>query len=366
MFKSIRKILIIGRIMSLALSGLLFPAHAINAQVVENQNMVKQPVVAVIDEGINFNHPDLVNSNWVNLNESINGADDDNNSFLDDREGWNFINNSSSILPLGGHGTKVAGVILKVYPNAKLMSLIACAKSYGCNESAVIKAIYYAADNGANVINLSLGTEKYSAAFNQAIAYAYGKNIVIVAASGSTKSGEKAKDLGLTPISPICNDNGQNMVLGAGSVDQTGKFLGYDNFGSCVDVLALGEEVYTSFDPNFENKQMYGYVSGTSFAAAFVSGSAAAVLSAHSNWPISEVYDAIILTAKNKDVYKKYFSAGSLDLNSALAFVQNNFTQNKPAQSLKQGQVKGIKIAINTKPKKVFDIRGPAVESRLK
>ena len=65
MFKSIRKILIIGRILSLALSGLLFPAHAINAQVLENQIMVKQPVVAIIDEGVNFNHPDLVNSNWL-------------------------------------------------------------------------------------------------------------------------------------------------------------------------------------------------------------------------------------------------------------------------------------------------------------
>ena len=111
---------------------------------------------------------------------------------------------------------------------------------------------------------------------------------------------------------------------------------------------------------------MYGYVSGTSFAAAFVSGSAAAVLSAHANWPVSEIYNSIILTSKNKESYKKYFSAGSLDLNSALVFVQNNFTKAQPAQNFKQGQVKGIKISINTKPKKVFDIRGPAVESRSK
>ncbi len=356
MLKLFKKLLVVSRILSLVLSGVFFPNQIVAAQVYNYQAEFKSPVVAVIDEGINFSHPDLQGAGWANFSE-INGnwVDDDQNGYVDDIAGWNFVMDSDDLTPQGGHGTKIAGIVLKAYPKARLMPLIVCGLEFGCKEEYIVKAIYYAANNGATVINLSLGSEFFSSAYNQAIMYAYKKNIAVVAASGSPAIGQQPKNLDKMPISPICNDNKQNMVLGVGSVDANGKFLGLDNYGSCVDILAVGENLNTIFDPNFSGGELYGKTSGTSFAAAAVSGFIAKLQATNQNLTNQEIYGRIASTAKNKASYKKYFGTGSLDTKAVLEYSPKKLGLALKPKTLSLNSAKGI-----------TNIRGPYVQVRGK
>ncbi len=261
-------------------------------------------VVAVVDQGIYFNHPDLSKSLWTDENGN---------------HGWNFISNSSNLTPHGSHGTEIAGIIKATAPqkNIELMSLIVCDQNDGCEVEHINKAIIYAADHGANIINLSIGlvgNDSFSHNFDYAISYAYKKGAVIVAAAGNQPN---AKNLSLRPVSPICNDNGQDMVLGVSSVDNNNKMPAWANFGDCVDVLAPGNNIYTAAYPKFHNNQLYTTGSGTSYSTAEVSG-LAALLKLQSpsltNW---EIMDIIKKTAGNKPADGSNF--GVINFSSALA-----------------------------------------------
>lgn len=256
----------------------------------------KTTVVAIIDEGVGWTHPDLKNQMWMNMSETSNNADDDHNGYVDDVYGFNFLDNNSDVTPKGTHGTNLAGIIAAeinnntgiagLAQNVKIMPLTACDQSR-CDQAAIIKAIYYAVDNGAKVINLSLGdTAGYKTVYDQAITYAYNHNVVVVASAGSADYGI---DLDKNPMSPVCNDNAQNMILGVGTVDNSGNRPYWANFGSCVDVSAPGTNIYTTFASGFNNNQLYGYVEGNSFSTAIVSGLAANIVSQNPNLSAAEV-----------------------------------------------------------------------------
>ena len=103
-------------------------------------------------------------------------------------------------------------------PVVKLMPLIACSPS-GCDDQAILNAIYYAVDNGARIINLSISSgliTGYSSVYDEAIKYAYSNNVVIVVAAGNGDiDGGVGIDLSEVPESPVCNDVGENMILGS-------------------------------------------------------------------------------------------------------------------------------------------------------
>jgi len=286
----------------------------------QKQSTSANVVVAVIDDGIYISHPDLQTNMWENTKEVVgNKKDNDGNSYKNDKYGWDFINNVADVQTLGGHGTHVAGIIGAVGNNnqgiagiswkVKLMPLIAC-NSKGCPTSAVTKAIRYAADNGANVINLSLGsqgTSAYSDDYNEAIKYAYNRGVVIVAAAGngdiegmSLGNSGVGQDLGVIPQSPVCNDNGQNMVLGVGSTDDQGYRTRWSNYGSCADVYAPGKNIYSTAVPIFDGSY-YSSEDGTSFSAPIVSGLAALLKGLYPSMPNSEIIARIIRNA-NKGV----------------------------------------------------------------
>lgn len=298
-----------------------------------------QPItVAVIDQGVDWTHPDLKNQMWMNMSEIPgNGIDDDRNGFVDDVYGWNFFDNNNDVSPKGGHGTKLAGIIAAqannqegiagIAPNVKIMPLTVCSAQAGCKQSAIISAIYYAANNGAKVINLSLGdTTGYKTAYSAAIAYAYSRNVVIAAAAGSAGQGY---DLNLNPISPVCNDNGQNMVLGVGTVDENGNRPVWANYGNCVDVTAPGVNIFTAFAPEFNNGREYGYSNGNSFATAEVSGLAALMFSKNPQSTAAEIINVII---KNS--------------NQQTGLI--NVEQTLQSQNSRPGQVLGAFTAIQT------------------
>lgn len=271
-------------------------------------------IVAVIDEGIYINHPEFQGSIWTNPKEQIgNNRDDDGNGYVDDIYGWDFLSNGGEMTVRGSHGTHVAGIIGALGNNnqgiagiswkTKLMSLIACDPKAGCPTTAVVKAIRYAVDNGAQVINMSLGsfgTTGFSIDFDDAIKYAYNKGVVIVAAAGngdtegaSLGNSGLGQDTGAIPQSPVCNDNSQNMVIGVGSVDDQNIRTRWSNFGSCVDVYAPGKGIYSTGVPQFDNT-FFSAKDGTSFSAPMVSGLAALVIAKNPGIPNSEVRNRIM------------------------------------------------------------------------
>lgn len=236
-------------------------------------------IIAIIDEGVDFSHPDL------------------NSSYIYEKS---FLNNRDGDFLLGSHGTQIAGAIKAVIgkgQNIKFISLTACGRQEGCNLDAIIKSIYYAADHGASVINLSFevtGNKSYLEELDGAITYAYQKNIVIVAAAGNGDSNHSGIDLSASPISPVCNDNGQNMILGVSAVDEFGNKASWSNFGYCADVSAPGANIYTTLAQSFNQGQIYGYKSGTSYSSAIVSAEAALLKLKNPGLTAREIMDLII------------------------------------------------------------------------
>ncbi len=275
-----------------------------------NQMWVKKiPVVAIIDEGVDFTHPDLTGL---------------------ESGGFNFINNSNDLSPLGNHGTKVAGLIQAVAHQTgvpiKIMPLIACSQS-SCDIPVIAKSIRYAADNGADVINLSFGTKPgdYQKSFDEAIAYAYSKNVIIVAAAGQDGAGAgRGVNLDVKPISPICNDQNQNMVLGVAATDTNNQIAKWTNFGACVDVLAPAQNLYTTFSAKISGAD-YGYVEGTSFASPQVAALAALMRAQNPKASNKMIVDKIKSAAER--------NIGVIDVAAALKNQNNQIALTEPAQT---------------------------------
>jgi len=281
--------------------------------------------VAVIDDGVYNNHPDLKNKMWYNTDEVIgNGIDDDRNGYVDDYYGWDFVNNSNDVTPLGSHGTQVAGIIgaekdnaigiAGVNWNVKIMPLIVCGNNGGCIDTS--RAIRYAVDNGAEVINLSLGTRAvsgYTTMYNDAIEYAFQRNALIVTSAGNGDIvGGIGFDLSQIPQSPVCNsDQRGNRVIGVGAVDSTNHRTKWSNYGSCVDIWAPGVQILSTAVPAFSNSQdLYEIVkektTGTSFAAPIITGIVSLL---KATYPTMTSQEAITLLVNNAnggivDAYK--------------------------------------------------------------
>jgi hypothetical protein len=272
----------------------------------------KKVVVAIIDDGVYLGHPELMDSIWLNSGEiEGNGRDDDENGFIDDRWGWNFAYNSNDMTTAGPHGTMIAGIIAAngrenrevrgIYPGAKLMPLIVADADGNINSEDIGRAIHYAVDNGAVIINISLGGDlyRYTTGLDEAVVYAFYHNVLIVAAAGNGDTeGGIGRNLDIAKISPVGNDNGANMVLGVGSVDHTNKRSVWSNFGSYVDIYAPGEGITTTVVPKFTaDGDFYLTGDGTSFAAAVVTGVAALIKSKLENITNTGVRDRLISQA---------------------------------------------------------------------
>lgn len=151
-------------------------------------------IIAILDTGVDWNHPDLTDNIWNNLDESANGYDSDGNGFVDDVRGWDFVNNDNNPTDDNSHGTHVAGIaaakgnngigIAGVNWAAKIMPVKVFQSSGQGNMATIVQGINYAAQNGATVINMSFGTYARSLALEDALADAYA-TAVLVAAAGN-------------------------------------------------------------------------------------------------------------------------------------------------------------------------------------
>jgi len=312
-------------------------------------------VVAIIDTGIDIDHPDIYENIWKNNNEIIgDNVDNDNNGYIDDINGWDFIRNEADPNPkfdagyseLGiDHGTIVAGIIGATGNNGygvtginwhvSIMSLIAL-DGYGNGSMVdVVDAIDYAIKNGADVINMSLVGAASDAELAAAITRAYDAGIIIVAAVGNEQVGEggqdKSVDLGTSPRYPVCLDGaiGTNYILGVGSIDINNRKSLFSNYGhNCIDINAPGEYFYglNIYQPIFSDyrEKFNGFWSGTSLSTPLIAGTAALLKAYRPSLTNQEVYNLILDNADNIDSYNPAYTnkLGKGKLNLAKIFNQ--------------------------------------------
>lgn len=281
----------------------------------------KKIVVAVIDIGVDTWHPDLYQNIWVNPNEiEGNGFDDDGNGYIDDINGWNFVeeNNDPRVSVMEknldkdaiSHGTIVSGIIGAVGNNRQgatglnwdvsIMALRAINNNGMGSYSNIARAINYAIDNGANIINLSFVGNDPDEEFKKVLKNAYGRGIFIVSAAGN--SGHIIYQDGKEKFSyPACYDIGEeNWIMGVSSVDSKDAMSYFSAYGKCVDILAPGEGIYSlqRFSPQYDFfEEVGGPWQGTSFSTAFISGAAALIKSLHPEWTPAQIRDNLIQTA---------------------------------------------------------------------
>lgn len=249
-------------------------------------------VVAVIDTGVDYTHPDLKDNMWVNVNEIPgNGIDDDNNGYIDDVHGANVIanngyadmKNTGNPMDDHGHGTHVAGIIgasnneegvVGIAYNAKIMAVKAGQASGYFNQSDIAEAILYAYSMGAEVINMSFGGSACTMAVQDALQTAYTSSVLVAAAGNSTAVNEPCSGWNgnVIPNYPAA----LSYVVGVMSVGLNGLESSFTNFDSSgynsieYEVYAPGEYIMSTL-PNGK----YGKLSGTSMASPVVAGTAA-------------------------------------------------------------------------------------------
>ncbi|MCR5039922.1 MAG: S8 family serine peptidase [Bacteroidales bacterium] len=294
-----------------------------------------RPVIAILDTGVDIEHPDLAANIWTNPGETDNGYDDDNNGFADDLHGWDFVNQTADMHDFNSHGTHCAGIAAAVgdngigitgaNPNALIMP-IAVLQSNGTGDIAtVIQGINYAKNNGADVLSMSFGTYGYSIAFEQALGQAY-QNAVLVAAAGNDG---KHIDPRCCPDPVHAKMDGPmfpaafTFVLGVEATQQIPDQCGYLTCWSNYDCdgptfSQYEEEQLYNYELQAPGAAIYSTVpngnyrnySGTSMAAPLVAGGVSALLHAKP-YPSQEMlWGDLINTAGNHVNFKACYDAG--------------------------------------------------------
>ncbi|MGG6449479.1 S8 family peptidase [Pseudobacillus badius] len=254
-------------------------------------------IIAVIDTGVDLDHPDLSGrlTNGYNVLE--------NNDFPDEDS---------------GHGIHVSGIIASETNNQegiagitwynKIMPIKAMgAEGYGTTFD-IAKGIIWAVDHGANVINRSLGNYQPSSLLKEAIDYAYNKNVVMISAAGNENT--------IQPSYPAAYPE----VLSVSAVDNTGRRASFSNYGDYIDVSAPGVQITSTYF-----NQQYAALSGTSMASPHVAGLAGLLLSANPNLTNQEVIDIIKNSAYDLGIpgNDSDFGNGLIDVKNALEAAQN-------------------------------------------
>ncbi len=275
-------------------------------------------IVAVVDTGVAWNHRDLgVEHLWINRGElPDNGRDDDGNGYVDDVVGWNFVERNNLPWDLDGHGTLVAGIIAAnrgnglgiagINPQARIMVLRALDANGRARPSALAEAIIYATDNGARVVNISVGGPQLTRAEQVAVDYAHSKNVLVVAAAGNGS-------IDVDGYGP----GGAEHVLTVAATDTDDRRFAGSNWGARVNVAAPGVDILglraigtdtmanMALDDyrrggNFVGADKgYFRATGTSFAAPIVAGLASLIISAHPQLSVAQVQRIVEQSARD-------------------------------------------------------------------
>lgn len=231
--------------------------------------------IAVIDTGADINHPMLQEHLWTNSKEiPDNGIDDDNNGYIDDVHGWNFVDNNNQISDLHGHGTHIAGIIAQNSAESKLMVLkyFDPRLSAQKNLNNTIAAIEYATKMGAQIINYSAGGPGENLREESAIKAAQEQNILLIAASGND-----SKNTDINKYYPASYS--LSNIMSVMSLNKHKGISQFSNYGPhSVDIAILGEDIVSAAPKN-----QFAKMSGTSQATAFITAFAGNTIDADKN-----------------------------------------------------------------------------------
>ena len=331
-------------------------------------------IVAVIDTGVDLTHPDLYGAAWLNQAalKKTGKLEKDKAGYIGDLTGWNFVDNNADVTDKNGHGTVVAGIIAAMSGNgigiagidpwAKIMALKAMEVDGKGGSANVSRAIIYAVDHGARVINLSVGGKRLSLAEQKALDYAAAKNVVVVAASGN----EGVDTAGFSPA-------GLRHALTVAAVDPDLKRPTFSNWGANVALAAPGVDILSlrarqtdllifarkDYKPGTAVvKGSYYRVTGSSFAAPMVSGAAALLLSVRPELTAVQVARILEQSARNlsgigNDQFTGY---GLLDIGAALKADPNTYVD---------AAISGVGVA-QANGRTVVRVSGTASADRLR
>ena len=292
----------------------------------------KRPVIAIIDTGVDTEHPDLKDNMWVNEKEKngVTGKDDDGNGIVDDIHGYDFVNKTGSMADFNGHGTHCAGIAAAVghngigitgaNPDALIMPITVMQSDGTGDVATIIKGIDYAAANGADVISMSLGGYGYSIAEEQALGKAYATAVIVAAA------GNDGHDINPFPIGQHCMNDAPmypaafQFVLGVeAAADKHGNLAGFSNFDADGPIYSIysnenqlynyelrapGQSVVSTFP-----KGQYRAMNGTSMACPLAAGAISRLLmhKEYNSWDI--LFGDLIHTRTN--------GIGNIDMKAA-------------------------------------------------
>ena len=279
--------------------------------------------VAVLDTGVDVDHPDLVSNLWHNSKEiDGNGKDDDGNGYVDDYIGVDIFHGEGSAVDGDGHGTHVAGIVAGVGNNGIGVSGVCWTGSVMAvkfmnfrgkgSTSDAAEAIRYAVRQGAKVINASFGSSSKSHTLQDAVEYAQDKGVLIVVAAGND-----GEDIDKHPIYPASFENGNILTVAAST--SADKLASFSNYGdTSVDVAAAGEDIVSTYLGN-----RYATLSGTSMAAPLVAGIAGLLRAENPDATYSELKTALRQKVDKPSAFKnKVVYDGRANLKKALDYIQ--------------------------------------------
>jgi serine protease len=270
-------------------------------------------VVAVIDTGVDYTHPDLAPNMWENPGEIPNNKkDDDSNGYVDDVYGYNFADNNGDPMDDYFHGTHVAGTIAAVMdngigiagvaPNVKIMALKFLDQDGGGITSDAIRALNYAVAEGVTISNNSWGGGSFSSSFQTALNNAASQGHIFVAAAGNNGDNNDTR-----PFYPA--NYTSSSVVSVAATDPGDYPASFSNYGKkTVDIAAPGVGIYSTLPMNrtagmidYGLNAEYGLLSGTSMATPHVTGVIALVMSQHPEWTSAEVIQQVLSTGDPVD-----------------------------------------------------------------
>ncbi|PQB03911.1 S8 family peptidase [Aureitalea marina] len=327
-------------------------------------------IMAVMDSGLRYNHPELADRVWQNPNETSDGTDSDNNGYVDDLIGYDFAYEDNDPVDDHGHGTNVTSIMgmtgnnglgyAGVNWNSQIMICKVLDEDNSGFYSWMIDGIFYVVDNGADVINMSIGGNSPSSALEQAIDYCYANNVPIAVSTGNQNSviqypARYANSIAVGSTDP---DDGRTAPFFWDS--NSGS-----NFGPQIDLVAPGNYIYGL--SHTSNTNYNTYWGGTSQASPHVAGVISLMLSIRPELTVDQIN--LILQATSEDQvgdsgdtpgFDNFYGHGRLNARDALEMASTLGLEDNQQPTIRIGPNPmkiGDRLTINGLPHRDYGFR---------